>query len=139
MYQSAKNLIVGVISAAITLGASLTHAGHHEQLQPPAKPGQVVVVYQGACPAKSVDAAIDQVKKVIAYERANSPVRYSSSPGVWADGKVGAVDIHDSMASMKQAFAWQASDATWSAGYDAVAASCGITVEDFSVSILEAR
>ena len=53
MYQSAKNLIVGVISAAITLGASLTHAGHHEQLQPPAKPGQVVVVYQGACPATS--------------------------------------------------------------------------------------
>ena len=81
MYQSAKNLIVYVLYPK-ELWREPDSCTHHEQLQPPAKPGRVVVVYQGACPATSVDAAIDQVKKVIAYERANSPVRYSSSPGV---------------------------------------------------------
>jgi hypothetical protein len=40
---------------------------------------------------------------------------------------------------MDKAFAWQAADATWSSSYDAIAASCGITVDDFVVSVLEAR
>ena len=64
---------------------------------------------------------------------------YSSSPGVWADGKVGAVDLHESKEAMDKAFAVQAADATWSSSYDAIAANCGITVDDFVVSVLEAR
>jgi hypothetical protein len=58
---------------------------------------------------------------------------------VWADGKVGAVDLHESKEAMDKAFAWQAADATWSSSYDAIAASCGITVDDFVVCVREAR
>jgi len=139
MYRFLKSLISTSLLTLSSLGAAQAMAGHHEELKPPAKPGQVIVTYRGTCPTDSVDAAIARVKEVIAYERANSPVIYASSPGVWADGNIGAVDIHASKAAMEQAFAWQAGDATWSASYDAVAATCGITVEDFKVSILEAR
>ena len=132
--------LISHVSLMTTLSvASITAtAGHHESLKPPAKPGQVVVTYRGDCPAQAVEGAISQVKEIIAYERKNSPVLYVSSPGVWTDGKVGAVDVHASKEAMEQAFAWQASDETWSSSYDAIAASCGITVADFEVSILEA-
>jgi hypothetical protein len=128
-----------LLSALLTTLAVPAMAGHHESLMPPAKAGQIMVTYQGACPADAIDGAIAKIKEIVAYERANSPVLYSSSPGVWADGKVGAVDLHESKEAMDKAFAWQASNATWSSSYDAIAASCGITVEDFVVSILEAR
>lgn len=138
-HPTKQNIATRLLIILSTMSCATVQAGHHEDIQPPAEPGQVIVVYQGACPAESVDAAIEQVKKVIAYESLNSPISYKSSPGVWADGRVGAVDIHRSMAAMEQAFAWQSSDNSWSAGYDAVAASCGITVEDFTVAIFEAR
>ena len=124
---------------ATTLVTAPAFAGHHEGLQPPAKPGQLIVTYQGTCPSEAIDTAIEKIKSIIAYERANSPVLYASSPGVWADGKIGAVDIYESSQAMEKAFAWQASDKAWSDGYDAIAASCGITVEDFVVSVFTAR
>ena len=127
------------LSAVLAIMAAPAMAGHHESLMPLAKAGQIVVTNQGACPADAIDVAIAKIKETIAYERANSPVLYSSSPGVWADGKVGAVDLHESKEAMDKAFAWQAADATWSSSYDAIAASCGITVDDFVVSVLEAR
>lgn len=136
----AKNLLRALaLLTATTLVAAPAIAGHHEGLQPPAKPGQVVVTYQGTCPTEAIDTAIEKIKNIIAYERANSPVLYASSPGVWADGKIGAVDIHETPQAMEKAFAWQATDKTWSDGYDAIAASCGITVEDFTVSVFVAR
>ncbi len=136
----AKNLqrTLALLTANTLIAASAI-AGHHEGLQPPAKPGQVVVTYQGTCPEEAIDNAIENIKNIIAYERANSPVLYASSPGVWADGKVGAVDIHETPQAMEKAFAWQASDKAWSDGYDAIAASCGITVEDFIVSVFVAK
>ncbi len=124
---------------AATFAAVPAIAGHHEGLQPLAKPGQVVVTYQGTCPSEAIDTTLEKIKSIIAYERANSPVLYASSPGVWADGKIGAVDIHESPEAIEKAFAWQASDKAWSDGYEAIAASCGITVEDFVVSVFTAR
>ena len=47
--------------------------------------------------------------------------------------------IHAIVQLGKKAFAWQASDKAWSDGYEAIAASCGITVEDFGVSVVTAR
>ena len=132
-------LCLVTFSAPFIIFASSAFAGHHESLMVPAKAGQVVVTYKGECPSDSVDGAIAKIKEVILYERANSPVQYASSPGVWADGKVGAVDVHDSKEAMDKAFAWQAADATWTASYDAVAASCAVTVDDFEVSVFEAR
>ena len=114
-------------------------ADHHKNLQPLAKSGQVIVTYRGDCPSEAVDGVIEQIKTIISYERKNSPVLYSSSPGIWADGKVGAVDLHDSKESMEEAFAWQASDETWSSSYAKIAASCETTVEEFEVVMLIAR
>ena len=117
-------------------------SGHHkagEMLMPVAKPGQVIVIYRGECPSGKVDESIKMVKEIIAYERKNSPVSYSSSPGVWSDGNIGAVDLHDSLEAMEKAFAWQADDEKWSGLYDEVAKTCGITVEDFDVYNLVAR
>ena len=133
-----KNQIV-LITLLSAILAAAAMAGHHESLMPPAKAGQIVVTYKGACPAEAVDGAVAKIRETIAYERANSPVVYASSPGVWADGRIGAVDLHASKEAMDKAFAWQAADATWTASFNAIAASCGITVEDFVISIFNAR
>ncbi|MDB9797507.1 hypothetical protein OAB85_02445 [Pseudomonadales bacterium] len=133
-----KNQIV-LITLLSAILAAPAMAGHHESLMPPAKAGQIVVTYKGACPAEAVDGAVAKIRETIAYERANSPVVYASSPGVWADGRIGAVDLHASKEAMDKAFAWQAADATWTASFNAIAASCGITVEDFVISIFNAR
>lgn len=136
-----KNRIVlaTLLSAVLAILAAPAMAGHHESLMPPAKAGQIVVTYQGACPADAIDGAIAKIRETIAYERANSPVVYASSPGVWADGRIGAVDLHESKEAMDKALAWQDADATWSSSFDAIAASCGITVDDFVISVFEAR
>ena len=118
---------------------SMHHESSESSLMPVAKPGQVIVTYRGFCPEKNIDTAINIVKQTIAYERKNSPVSYSSSPGVWSDGTIGAVDLHDSVEAMNKAFAWQSADKKWSSLYDQVAAACGITVEDFEVLNLIAR
>ena len=118
---------------------SMHHESSESSLMPVAKPGQVIVTYRGFCPEKSIEKAINIVKQTIAYERKNSPVSYSSSPGVWSDGTIGAVDLHDSVEAMNKAFAWQSADKKWSSLYDQVAAACGITVEDFEVLNLIAR
>ena len=131
-----QNVLITLLSAILDAPAM---AGHHESLMPPAKAGQIVVTYKGACPAEAVDGAVAKIRETIAYERANSPVVYASSPGVWADGRIGAVDLHASKEAMDKAFAWQAADATWTASFNAIAASCGITVEDFVISIFNAR
>lgn len=127
---------------AFFLSLSCAKAGWADQsaaAAPPAQAGEIVVIYRGLCPAEAHPVALDNIKKVIAYERTHSPVAYSSSPGIWADGYVGAVDLHRSQEAMEKAFSWQSEDETWSAGYDAVAQSCGLTVEDFDMYILTAQ
>jgi hypothetical protein len=140
-YLSMKNrfVLAMLVSAVLAILAAPASAGHHESLMPPAKTGQIVVTYQGACQPDAVDGAMVKIRETIAYERANSPVVYASSPGVWADGRIGAVDLHESKEAMDRAFAWQAADAKWSSSFDAIAASCGITVEDFVISVFDAR
>tara|TARA_X000000368_G_scaffold75016_1_gene55489 strand:+ start:526 stop:933 length:408 start_codon:yes stop_codon:yes gene_type:complete len=131
-----------LISISIIFSLNVFSA-HHESsksgLMPVAKPGQVIVTYRGQCAEKNIDKAISIVKKVITYEKKNSPISYSSSPGAWSDGTIGAVDLHDSLEAMEKAFAWQASDQKWSSMYEDVAEACGITIEDFEVLNLVAR
>ena len=130
------------LSVTLLLSSLYSFSGHHEaneNLMPVAKPGQIIVIYKGECPTGKINESIEIVKKTIAYERKNSPVSYSSSPGVWSDGTVGAVDLHDSIEAMNEAFEWQAGDKKWSALYDEVASICGITVEDFTVVNLIAK
>ena len=128
-----------VLATLVMVTTSNAVAAHHENIKPVAKPGQVIVTYRGDCPSEAVDDAIALIKEAIAYERKNSPILYTSSPGVWADGKIGAVDLHESEAAMGKAFAWQAEDEKWSAMYAGIASRCGVAVEDFEVVSLVAR
>ena len=128
-----------LLTVFVTILSGSTLAAHHEDLQPVAKPGEVIVTYRGECPSEAIDEAIALIKKTIAYERKNSPILYSSSPGVWSDGRIGAVDLHESEEAMEKAFAWQVADAKWSSMYEEIASRCGITIEDFEVDSLVAR
>ena len=139
MGKSMKSFLFSLSVVLSTSIFSMHHESSESSLMPVAKPGQVIVTYRGFCPEKNIDKAINIVKQTIAYERKNSPVSYSSSPGVWSDGTIGAVDLHDSVEAMNKAFAWQSADKKWSSLYDQVAAACGITVEDFEVLNLIAR
>ena len=128
-----------VLTVLAMLSTTSALAAHHENIQPVAKPGQVIVTYRGNCPSEAIDEAIARIKETIAYERNNSPILYTSSPGVWTDGKIGAVDLHESEAAMQKAFAWQAADKKWSSMYADIASICGLNVEDFEVNSLVAR
>ena len=134
-----KSILI-TISIIISLNVfSAHHESNESGLMPVAKPGQVIVTYRGQCEEKNIDKAISMVKKIITYEKKNSPISYSSSPGAWSDGTIGAVDLHDSLEAMENAFAWQAADQKWSSMYEDVAKACGITIEDFEVLNLVAR
>ena len=136
MLKKIQALIAALTTILLSCNAI---GGHHESLKPPAKPGQVIVTYRGECPSDARENAIAKIKEIILYERENSPVRYVSSPGFWVDGKVGAVDVHESEEAMNKAFEWQSADSVWSESYDSIAISCGVKVEDFEVSILKAQ
>ena len=70
------------------------------------------MTFKGECLPKSADGAITKIKDIVCYERANSHFLYASFQGVWADGKVGAANLHDVNEAMDKTFAWQAADAT---------------------------
>jgi hypothetical protein len=118
-------------------------AMHHEvqdiQLAPPAKSGQLLVVYAWSCPAEKADAAISIIKELIVYERKASPIDYSSVAGSWANGKIGAVDIHISEKSLAGVQKWQAADAKWSGYLDKTLKLCGISEDDITTEILSVR
>ena len=139
IFNSVKTLSSVLLVTFLLLCASNVFAAHHKDMEPVAKSGQVVVTYRGSCPANAVEGVIDQIKSIIDYERENSPVLYSSAPGVWSDGKIGAVDLHESVEAMEKAFAWQEADKKWSSSYARIAANCGITVGDFEVVTLIVR
>ena len=79
------------------------------------------------------------IENIIAYEKKNSPIKYSSAPGTWADESIGAVDLHTSEKDMNKAFDWQANDKKWSKMFDDIAAACGITVNDFVIDTMKAK
>ena len=95
-----------------------------ESLEPVAAAPQVIVVYRNQCPDNQ-EKAIEMVKELIEYEKASSPIAYSSVPGIWDDGTIGAIDLHQSLEMMEQAFEWQQKDESWTAQYNAIVAACG--------------
>ena len=96
--------ILGTFLLMSSINIFAMHHASSEMLMPVAKPGQVIVIYKGECPSGKVDESIEIIKKTIAYEKVNSPISYSSSPGVWSDGTIGAVDLHNSIEAMEKAF-----------------------------------
>ena len=95
-----------------------------ESLQPVASAPQVIVVYRNQCPDNQ-ENAIEMVKELIDYEKASSPIVYSSVSGIWDDETIGAIDLHQSLDMMEKAFDWQQKDESWTSQYNAIVAACG--------------
>tara|TARA_Y100000287_G_C14008663_1_gene251067 strand:+ start:54 stop:464 length:411 start_codon:yes stop_codon:yes gene_type:complete len=134
-----KNLILVTTLLLSSFSFSMGHLDHEKSLHPVAKSGQMIVTYQGDCSKGNAKKAMQLIDKIIAYEKKNSPIKYSSAPGTWSDNSIGAVDLHDSEDAMNQAFDWQSNDKKWSDMFDSIAKTCGITTDDFDINIMEAK
>ena len=134
-----KNLILVMTLLLSSFSFSMGHLDHEKSLHPVAKSGQMIVTYQGDCSKGNAKKAMQLIDKIIAYEKKNSPIKYSSAPGTWSDNSIGAVDLHDSEDAMNQAFDWQSNDKKWSDMFDSIAKTCGITTDDFDINIMEAK
>jgi len=134
-----KNLILVATLLLSSFSFSMGHLDHEKGLHPVAKSGQMIVTYQGDCSKGNAKNAMKLIDKIIAYEKKNSPIKYSSAPGTWSDNSIGAVDLHDSKDAMNQAFDWQSNDKKWSDMFDGIAKACGITTDDFNINIMEAK
>ncbi|MDC3365459.1 hypothetical protein OAV86_05310, partial [Pseudomonadales bacterium] len=66
-------------------------------------------------------------------------IAYTSVATKLSDALVGAVDVHQSMAAMEQAFAWQESDEAWVAMQAKALAACGADLDQISMSIHSAQ
>ena len=126
--------ILFILSIFVSL-TSITFASDH--IEQAAGKGKLIVVYSGQCPSDIQEQAITKVKELIEYEAKNSPIPFPSSPGVWDNGKIGAVDLHNSIVSMNKVFKWQETDPKWSEMYSSITSMCDI--EDFDINILEVK
>ena len=134
-----KNLILLATFLLSSFSFSMGHLDHEKGLHPVAKSGQMIVTYQGDCLKGNAKKAMKLIDKIIAYEKKNSPIKYSSAPGTWSNNSIGAVDLHDSQDAMNQAFDWQSNDKKWSDMFNGIAKACGITTDDFVINIMEAK
>jgi len=112
------------IFCVLIFGSHAKAADPVESIDPIASTPQVIVVYRNKCP-ENQENAIQMVKGLIAYERVSSPIAYSSVPGIWEDGSIGAIDLHQSIELMEKAFDWQQADESWTSQYKAIVSACG--------------
>lgn len=130
--------LISLLTGLLAAGQAV--AGHHEaseSMKPMASSGQVVVVYEVPC--VNPDQGIASLKEVIQYEAGTSPIAYTSVATKLDDALVGAVDVHQSMAAMEQAFAWQESDETWLALQAKALTACEAQLDQISMSIHSAQ
>ena len=130
--------IIGLVTGL--LAASTALAGHHkasEEMKPVATAGQVVVVYEVPC--VNPDQGVEGLKELIGYEAGKSPIAYTSVATKLDDALVGAVDVHQSLAAMQQAFAWQEADETWLAIQAKALKACEAQLDQISMRIHSAQ
>ena len=129
---------IALLTAAITFSGATTasHHGEGNAIMPAANPGQLVLVYHWPC--ADLDAGIDKLKSMIAYERNASPYPYSAVPAIHEDGALASIDVHSSAQSMEKAVAWQESDSEWQAHLADMASACG-SADDLTVKVLTAQ
>ena len=130
--------IIGLVT--VLLAASTALAGHHkasEEMKPVATAGQVVVVYEVPC--VNPDQGVAGLKELIGYEAGKSPIAYTSVATKLDDALVGAVDVHQSLAAMQQAFAWQEADETWLAIQAKALKACEAQLDQISMRIHSAQ
>ena len=120
--------------------SSISFAEHHKEpqtLSPAASEGQVIVVYEVPC--SNMEAGLATLKALIAYEAESSPIAYSSSPVMFREGVMGAVDLHRSASSMEKAIAWQEGDAQWKALQATSLETCNVSIDDLTATMMVAQ
>ena len=120
--------------------SSISFAEHHKEpqtLSPVASEGQVIVVYEVPC--SNMEAGLATLKALIAYEAESSPIAYSSSPVMFREGVMGAVDLHRSASSMEKAIAWQEGDAQWKALQATSLKTCNVSIDDLTSTMMVAQ
>jgi hypothetical protein len=95
------------------------------------------VVYEVPC--VNPDQGIATLKELIGYEAGKSPIAYTSVATKLDDALVGAVDVHQSMAAMQRAFAWQEADKTWLAIQAKALKACEAQLDQISMRIHSAQ
>ena len=120
--------------------SSISFAEHHKEpqtLSPVASEGQVIVVYEVPC--SNMEAGLATLKTLIAYEAESSPIAYSSSPVMFREGVMGAVDLHLSASSMEKAIAWQEGDAQWKALQATSLETCNVSIDELTATMMVAQ
>ncbi len=128
-------MLLGGVLAGNQALAEDHHASEHTT--PIAKPGQIVVVFEVPCTDSAQSLAI--LNELIAYEAVNSPIAYSSVAVSINESTVGAIDVHESMAAMEQAFAWQEGDETWTALQAKAFEACSTSLDQLTAKIYNAH
>ena len=134
-----KNLTILTTIFFTSFSFSMGHLDHEKGLHPVAKSGQMIVTYEGDCSKGNSKKAMQLIEKAIAYEKNNSPIKYSSAPGTWSGNSIGAVDLHASEDAMNRAFDWQSNDKKWMNMFNGIAKACGITTDDFVIKTMKAK
>ena len=111
-----------------------------EERAPIAQPGKIVVVYKFKCAgfARQQDA-MRALNAMIQHEREAAPVTYASSPLVFEDGDIGAVDQHRSIGSYNEAVKWQGANAVWQAHLNDILNSCEISSDDIQTTVAQVQ
>tara|TARA_B110000858_G_scaffold50965_1_gene59008 strand:+ start:297 stop:557 length:261 start_codon:yes stop_codon:yes gene_type:complete len=86
-----------------------------------------------------MEAGLATLKALIAYEAQSSPIAYSSSPVMFREGVMGAVDLHRSASSMEKAIAWQEGDAQWKALQATSLETCNVSTDDLTATMMVAQ
>lgn len=111
-----------------------------EERAPIATPGRIIVVYKFKCAgfARQQDA-MRALAAMIQHEREEAPVTYASSPLIFEDGDMGAVDQHKSIGSYNEAVKWQNENAVWQTYFKDILNSCDISPDDIQTTVAQAQ
>lgn len=100
--------------------------------------GKIIVIYKFKCAgfARQQDA-LRALDAMIKHEQEAAAVTYTSSPLVFEDGQIGAVDRHESVESYNDAVKWQGTNAVWQTHLNKILKSCGISSKDIQTTVAQ--
>ena len=109
-----------------------------EESAPTTQAGKIIVIYKIKCAgfARQQDAT-RALEAMIKHEQEAATVTYESSPLVFEDGHIGALDRHGSIESYNDALKWQSTDSVWQAHLNTVLNSCGISSKDIQTTVAQ--
>ena len=99
--------------------------------------GKIIVIYKFKCAgfARQQDA-LRALDAMIKHEQEAAAVTYTSSPLVFEDGQIGAVDRHESVESYNDAVKWKVR-MPCGAHLNKILKSCGISSKDIQTTVAQ--